>query len=115
VTETIRTATVHDAGKLAELAAATFPLACPPGSSPEDIQAHLEQTLSRANFVDYLADPHITILVLEDEAQLQGYTMLIAKPANDPDVALSSPRYPLRNSANAMSIPSIMAAEQRPG
>jgi ribosomal protein S18 acetylase RimI-like enzyme len=87
VTETIRTATVHDAGKLAELAAATFPLACPPGSSPEDIQAHLEQTLSRANFVDYLADPHITILVLEDEAQLQGYTMLIAKPANDPDVA----------------------------
>lgn len=85
--ETIRTATAHDAGKLAELAAATFPLACPPGASPEDIQAHLERTLSEANFVEYLADANITILVLDDGGQLNGYTMLIAKPASDPDVA----------------------------
>ncbi|VXC23132.1 GNAT family N-acetyltransferase [Arthrobacter sp. 9V] len=87
MTETIRTATTHDAGKLAELAAVTFPLACPPGSSPADIQAHLEKTLSEANFKDYLADANITILVLDDDGQLNGYTMLIAKPASDPDVA----------------------------
>ncbi|MEJ1115247.1 GNAT family N-acetyltransferase [Paenarthrobacter sp. CCNWLY172] len=87
MTETIRTATTHDAGKLAELAAATFPLACPPGSSPADIQAHLEKTLSEANFEDYLADANITIMVLDDDGQLLGYTMLIAKPATDPDVA----------------------------
>ncbi|MCT9870706.1 GNAT family N-acetyltransferase [Paenarthrobacter aurescens] len=85
--ETIRTATTHDAGKLAELAAVTFPLACPPGSSQADIQAHLEKTLSEANFGDYLADANITILVLDDDGQLLGYTMLIAKPASDPDVA----------------------------
>ncbi|MGR0161624.1 GNAT family N-acetyltransferase [Paenarthrobacter nitroguajacolicus] len=85
--ETIRTATTHDAGKLAELAAVTFPLACPPGSSPADIQAHLENTLSEANFVDYLADANITILVLDDDGQLNGYTLLVAKPASDPDVA----------------------------
>ena len=87
MTEIIRTATTHDAGKLAELAAVTFPLACPPGSSLADIQAHLEKTLSEANFEDYLADANITILVLDDDGQLNGYTMLIAKPATDPDVA----------------------------
>ncbi len=85
--ETIRTATTHDAGKLAELAAITFPLACPPGSSPADIQAHIEKTLSEAKFKDYLADANITILVLDDDGQLNGYTLLVAKPASDPDVA----------------------------
>ncbi|MFE4194399.1 GNAT family N-acetyltransferase [Paenarthrobacter sp. NPDC056912] len=87
MTETIRTAQTDDAGKLAELAAVTFPLACPPGSSPADIQAHIEKTLSEANFADYLADANITILVLDDGGQLNGYTMLIAKPASDPEVA----------------------------
>lgn len=87
MTETIRTATSNDAGKLAELAAVTFPLACPPGSSPEDIQAHLERTLSEASFAEYLVDANITILVLDDAGQLNGYTMLIARPTSDPDVA----------------------------
>ena len=35
-----------DAGALAELAAVTFPLACPPSSSAVDIAAHLATTLS---------------------------------------------------------------------
>ncbi|MCA4134358.1 GNAT family N-acetyltransferase [Arthrobacter sp. M4] len=83
----VRTATAEDARRLAELAAVTFPLACPPGSSPEDIRIHLERTLSEANFVEYLADAQITILVLDDGGRLDGYTMLIAKPASDPDVA----------------------------
>jgi ribosomal protein S18 acetylase RimI-like enzyme len=87
VTETIRVATADDAGKLAGLAAVTFPLACPPGSSPDDIQAHIERTLSEANFADYLANPNITILVLDDGGQLLGYTLLIAEPASDPAVA----------------------------
>lgn len=87
MTETIRTATSNDAGKLAELAAVTFPLACPPGSSPEDIQAFLEKNLSETRFAEYLADPKITILLLDDAGQLNGYTMLIAKPAGDPDVS----------------------------
>ncbi|MBT2597567.1 GNAT family N-acetyltransferase [Arthrobacter sp. ISL-72] len=87
MTETIRTATADDAGKLAELAVVTFPLACPPGSSPEDIKAHLARTLSEANFAEYLTHPRITILVLDDGGRLNGYTMLIAAPAADPDVA----------------------------
>ncbi|MFP3579941.1 GNAT family N-acetyltransferase [Arthrobacter sp. fls2-241-R2A-200] len=85
--ETVRTATAHDAGKLAELAAITFPLACPPGASPEDIEAHVEGNLSEGNFKEYLADANITVLVLDDAGDFRGYTMLVAKRTSDHDVA----------------------------
>lgn len=87
MSSTLRTATLEDAGLLAELAAVTFPLACPPDASPDDIRVHLERHLSEANFAEYLADPQITILVLDESGRLDGYTMLIAKPTMDPDVA----------------------------
>ena len=85
--ETIRTATANDAGKLAELAAITFPLACPPSSTAADIAAHLAATLSEDNFRAYLADPDITILVIDAEGELRGYSLLVARPSEDPDVA----------------------------
>lgn len=50
MTHLIRQATADDAGRLAELAAVTFPLACPPESRPEDIAAHLANTLSETSF-----------------------------------------------------------------
>jgi ribosomal protein S18 acetylase RimI-like enzyme len=87
MTHTIRKATADDAGRLAGLAAVTFPLACPPESSPADIAAHLAATLSEANFESYLADPAITILVIASDGDLRGYSMLVDRPAGDPDVA----------------------------
>ena len=86
MTHLIRPATADDAARLAELAAVTFPLACPPGSRPEDIAAHLAGTLSESNFRDYLADPDITVLVIDDGG-LRGYSLLVSRPAQDPDVA----------------------------
>ena len=86
MTETIRTATSNDAGKLAELAAVTFPLACPPSASPDDIAAHLANTLSERHFREYLADPDTTILVIDDGGGLRGYSLLVNRPADDPDV-----------------------------
>ena len=83
----IRKATASDAGALADLAGVTFPLACPPSSSPEDIAAHLANTLSAANFAEYLADPEITVLVIDVDGGLRGYSLLVARPAQDPDVA----------------------------
>lgn len=83
---TIRKATTDDAGALANLAAVTFPLACPPSSSPEDIAAHLANTLSEEHFRGYLADPDVTILVLDADAGLRGYSLLINRRAQDPDV-----------------------------
>ncbi|MDQ0851712.1 ribosomal protein S18 acetylase RimI-like enzyme [Arthrobacter sp. B3I9] len=82
----IRTATTDDAGRLAELAAVTFPLACPPGSDPEDIAAHLASALSPDNFRAYLADPSVTVLVIDAGGRLRGYSMLVKRPATDPDV-----------------------------
>jgi ribosomal protein S18 acetylase RimI-like enzyme len=87
MTHQIRTATADDAGRLAELAAVTFPLACPPGSSPADIAAHLAATLSEANFRAYLADPDVTVLVIDGGGVLLGYSLLVARPTQDPDVA----------------------------
>jgi hypothetical protein len=66
----IRKAVAGDAAALADLAAATFPLACPPGSSPEDIRLHLKRTLSPDKFAEYLADSKIAILVIEQAAGL---------------------------------------------
>ncbi|HEY1154962.1 MAG TPA: GNAT family N-acetyltransferase [Arthrobacter sp.] len=87
MTHTIRRATADDAGALAALAAVTFPLACPPSSSPADIAAHLANTLSEEHFKGYLADPDTTILVIDTEGRLNGYSLLVDRPASDPDVA----------------------------
>ncbi|BAS07214.1 uncharacterized N-acetyltransferase Mb2688 [Arthrobacter sp. Hiyo4] len=87
MTHTIRKATTDDAGKLAELAAVTFPLACPPTSSPEDIAAHVANTLSERHFREYLADPDVTLLVIDADGGLRGYSLLVNRPAGDPDVA----------------------------
>lgn len=87
MSHTIRKATTDDAGALAALAALTFPLACPPSSSAEDIAAHLANTLSEQHFKRYLADPDITILVLDSGDRLNGYSLLVNRPAADPDVA----------------------------
>ena len=87
MTHVIRRATADDAGRLAGLAAVTFPLACPPSSTAADIAAHLAATLSEDNVHAYLADPDITILVIDAEGELRGYSLLAARPAGDPDVA----------------------------
>jgi len=87
MTHLIRKATADDAGPLAELAVVTFPLACPPESRPEDIAAHLANTLGEANFRDYLADPEVTVLVLDADGALRGYSLLVGRPTQDPDVA----------------------------
>ena len=78
---------MDDTGRLAALAAVTFPLACPPESRPEDIAAHLANTLSETNFRAYLADPAVTVLVIDADGELRGYSLLVARPTRDPDVA----------------------------
>lgn len=85
----IRRAATGDAALLHDVAAATFPLACPPGSSPEDVQLFIDTHLSEARFEDYLADPERDLLVAVEGERAVGYTMLIAGEPTDPDVAAS--------------------------
>ncbi|MFS0702730.1 GNAT family N-acetyltransferase [Cellulomonas sp. 179-A 4D5 NHS] len=84
----VRRAVPGDADALAALAAITFPLACPPGSSRESQQAFIAQVLSPERFAEYLADPARTLLVAHDDAVPQpvGYTMLVEGEPADADV-----------------------------
>ncbi|HET7667325.1 MAG TPA: GNAT family N-acetyltransferase, partial [Mycobacterium sp.] len=44
-----------DLPELADVAAHTFPLACPPSVTVENIAAFIDENLSEARFLDYLA------------------------------------------------------------
>ena len=75
-----------DLPELADVAARTFPLACPPSVTPENIVAFIDENLSQARFRDYLADPDRTVLAARDEDRIVGYVMLIRGVPDDNDV-----------------------------
>ena len=85
MTATVRGVGPDDLDALARLAAVTFPLACPPGSTVQDQQEFIAAVLSVERFGGYLADPARDLLVADD-GQLLGYTMLVAGEPADPDV-----------------------------
>ena len=80
----VRRAGPDDAARIHELAAATFPLACPPGTTPEAIAEHIRRHLSTERFAEFLADPDRELFLADDFA---GYTMLVYGDPTDPDVA----------------------------
>jgi len=87
----VRPAVASDVAELADLAALTFPLACPPGSTAADQRAFIADVLSPERFESYLADPDRAVLVATDPTAssapvLVGYTMLVFSPPTDPDV-----------------------------
>lgn len=95
----VRPASVPDAEGLAELAALTFPLACPPHTTQAAKSAFIQDVLSVARFREYLTDPVRVVLVaqvadgpgtapvpLTDTADLAGYAMLVDAEPGDPDV-----------------------------
>lgn len=84
---TLRTARADDAEALGELAALTFPLACPPGSTAEDQAAFVAGNLSADHFRSYVADPGRTLLVAAaEDGALVAYAMLVAGDPTDPEV-----------------------------
>lgn len=84
---TVTLAEPQDAAALSDVAAITFPLACPPGMPPEDSAAFIAKTLSKERFEEYLADPGRTVLKAVAEGEIVGYAMLVAGEPADPDVA----------------------------
>ncbi len=92
---TIRLAEARDAAALAAVAAVTFPLACPPGTTEEAIATFIANTLSERSFARYLAEPDHILLLAEvrpstgsrQRGGAAGYSMLIAGEPKDPDVA----------------------------
>ncbi len=85
----IRQATLADAHGLHLVAAATFPLACPPGSTVASQDAFIREHLSVAAFTQYLADPDRELFVSTAGASLGGYTMVVFGEPTDADAAAS--------------------------
>jgi len=83
---TTRRAVPADAAELHELAARTFGLACPPGTTQADIDAFVAAHLSVADFDRYLAEQHRILLLAEADGTAVGYTMLVGGPIADADV-----------------------------
>ncbi|MFF0634640.1 GNAT family N-acetyltransferase [Nocardia sp. NPDC004151] len=83
----IEPAVTDDADELAAVAAVTFPLACPPGSTPEDMAAFIAEVLSADRFREYLDDGERSVLKAVLDEKIVGYALLNAMPPANPDVA----------------------------
>jgi diamine N-acetyltransferase len=86
MTVEIRKAAATDAAALAQLAALTFGLACPPGTAQASIDEFLATTLSESRFDDYLADPARMLFVASSGGLDVGYAMLVFGEPTDGDV-----------------------------
>ncbi|MDV3125021.1 GNAT family N-acetyltransferase [Mycobacterium sp. 21AC1] len=83
-----------DLPELVTVAATTFPLACPPSATPDNIATFIAENLSEARFAEYLADPDRKVLVARCGTAITGYTMLIRGVADDDDVQRAVPQRP---------------------
>lgn len=84
---TVRVAAPADAHRVAEVAASTFPLACPPGTRPEDIEQFISNVLSAEHFENYIADATRAVLIDETaDADVMGYAMLVSGTPTDPNI-----------------------------
>jgi ribosomal protein S18 acetylase RimI-like enzyme len=82
----VTTAAPADLPELADVAAKTFPLACPPSVTPENSVAFIDENLSEDRFREYLADPDRVVLVAREDSRIVGYVMLIRGVPDDDDV-----------------------------
>ena len=80
-------ATPEDVPALVELAALTFPLACPPEVTPEDRAAFVAENLSAAEFTRFLADEKRLVLAARQDGRMTGYCLLVLERPSDPEVA----------------------------
>lgn len=107
MTVQVRPAQAADVPELADVAAATFPLACPPSSAPDDIAAFIAGNLSADRFDAYLRDPERAVFVARDEARILGYTMLIRGVADDADVQRAVPERPAVELSKCYVLPDV--------
>jgi ribosomal protein S18 acetylase RimI-like enzyme len=75
----LRLATPADADSISALAIATFPLGCPPGTDPKDIELHVSRELTPDRFRSFIADHAVTLLLADAGDALAGFTMFVRK------------------------------------
>lgn len=82
----IRRATPADAPALASVAAATFALACPPGTTESNIAIFIDTSLSEQSFEGYLARDSHRLWLAEEADKPVGYAMAVHGEPTDPDI-----------------------------
>ena len=82
----VRRADPADSAVLAEVAAATFALACPPHVTRQAIATFVADVLSPSCFEGYLADPERDLFVSVEDGTTTGYAMVVNGEPADPDV-----------------------------
>ncbi|MCI7551362.1 MAG: tRNA (guanosine(37)-N1)-methyltransferase TrmD [Actinomycetaceae bacterium] len=78
----IRLAGPEDVPALAELAARTFPDACPPELQPQAIAEFIDQELSPTQFSHYIASDEYLVLLAEVGGMLAGYVLCVIPQGN---------------------------------
>src|SRR5690242_19446776 len=105
----VRPATRADAAALAEVAAATFVLACPPGMPPESVAAFVAENLTPDRFAEYVEDAGRAVLVAEADGgsgtRVVGYTMLVHGEPYDENVRAVVRRRPTTELSNIYVLP----------
>lgn len=103
----VAAAVVADLRELADVAARTFPLACPASVSADNIAAFIDENLSETRFRDYLGDPDRWVFTAREDERMVGYAMLIR--SDDGAVELSK-IYVLPDSQGAGVSAALMTA-----
>lgn len=80
----IRRATPEDCGALAKVAKATFALACPPGTTQDNIELFITTNLSVAVFAEYLHSPDHRVWLAWRDQQPVGYAVAVHQDPTDP-------------------------------
>ena len=73
-----------DAHRVSALAIETFPLACPLGTTRENIDLFCATKLSPEAFEAYLSDPRVRIWCAADGDELVGYVMTVSGEPENP-------------------------------
>lgn len=76
------------AAEIADVAAVTFPLACPPHAAPGDIAAHIASTLPAEAFAGWIASAQYDVIVAREGADgpVVGYALVDHGAPSHPDV-----------------------------
>jgi GNAT superfamily N-acetyltransferase len=83
----VRVATLADAHLLSLVATTTFPLACPPSTTAEDIAKFCETELSPEAFTRYLKTDFYRLWLAYVDGEAQGYVMAVAGDPENPEIA----------------------------
>lgn len=87
---------VDDAAAVASVAAVTFPLACPPGTTTESTDAFVAANLTPAHFAEHIAASDRDVLIARDAGgAIVGYTLVVHADPSDPEVREAVPMRPV--------------------